>query len=120
MTLEENRKLKRMMKKAGYIINDSYSSPDEWTAEIKIPEEFKNLGYRGYKDDEMTIVDCSYEDMDRMKYRRKLTGKWDEIWDYRPMKDFDLEEVLEKVGNIDLMIKNLLIEQKIGRIEKDF
>lgn len=116
MTLEENRKLKEKLKKAGYIIEDKgYRSPDEWVAMIKVPEEFKK-----YDDGIMTIVDCTYEDMDRMKYRKAITGKWDDIWDYRPMKDFDLDEVLEKVGNIDLMIKNLLIEQKIQKIEEMF
>lgn len=115
MTLEENRKLKRKLKKAGYIIKDGYNSPDEWVAEIKIPEELKNLSDRDYK---MTIVDCSYEEMDRMKYRRKLTGKWDDIWDYRRMENFDFEEVLKKLGNIDLMLKSLLIEQKLQRIKE--
>ena len=118
MTLEENRKLKRKLKKAGYIIKDSgYASPDEWIAEIKVPEEFRNFSDRDYK---MTIVDCSYEEMDRMKYRRKLTGEWDDIWDYRPMKDFELDDVLKAVGDLDLMFKNLLIEQKIKKIEGDF
>jgi len=109
MTLEENRKLKRKLKKAGYIIKDSgYINPDEFVAETYIDKN------------KITIVDCSYEEMDRMKYRKKLNGKWEDIWDYRLMKDFDLEEVLKKIGNIDLMIKNLLIEQKIQKIEKDF
>jgi hypothetical protein len=31
-----------------------------------------------------------------------------------------LEEVLKKIGNIDLMIKNLLIKQKIQKIEEMF
>jgi len=118
MTLEENRQLKRKLKKAGYIIKDSgYANPDEWIAEIKVPEEFRNfIPY----DDIMTIVDCSYESMDRMKYRKGMKGSWEEMWDYRPMKDFELDEVLKKIGNIDLMIKNLLIEQKIQKIEEMF
>ena len=119
MTLEENRQLKRKLKKAGYIIKDSgYINPDEFVAEIKVPEEFRN--FIPYGDDIMTIVDCSYESMNRMKYRKGIKGSWEEIWDYRLMKDFDLDEVLNAVGNIDLMIKNLLIKQKIQKIEKDF
>lgn len=120
MTLEENRKLKRKLKKAGYIIKDGYASPDEWTASIKTPKEFKNLDSYDCDRDKITIVDCSYDNMVMMKYRRKLNGKWEEIWDYRPMKDFDLEEVLKTVGNKDLMNKNFLIEQKIKKIEGDF
>jgi hypothetical protein len=117
MTLEENRQLKEQLKKAGYIIKDSYKTPDEWVAKIKVPEELRNfIPYN----DIMTIVDCSYESMDRMKYRKGIKGSWEEIWDYRLMKDFDLEEVLKKIGNIDLMIKNLLIEQKIQKIEEMF
>ena len=116
MTLEENRKLKRKLKKAGYIIKDSYQSPDEWVAEMKIPEELKN-SIKHRDANTMTIVDCSYEEMDRMKYRKKLTGKWEEIWDYRRMEDFDFEEILKKLGNIDLMIKSLLIEQKLQKIK---
>ena len=118
MTLEENRQLKRKLKKAGYIIKDSgYANPDEWIAEIKVPEEFRNfIPY----DDIMTIVDCSYESMDRMKYRKSMKGSWEEMWDYRPMKDFELDEVLKAIGNIDLMIKNLLIEHKIQKIEEMF
>lgn len=38
----------------------------------------------------------------------------------RRMEDFDLEEVLKKVGNIDLIYKNFLIEQKNKKIEGDF
>ena len=117
MTLEENRKLKRKLKKAGYIIKDSYTNKDEWVAEMKIPEELKN-SIKHRDANTMTIVDCSYEEMDRMKYRKKLTGKWEEIWDYRRMEDFDFEEILKKLGNIDLMIKSLLIEQKIQKIKE--
>jgi hypothetical protein len=106
MTLEENRKLKRKLKMAGYIIKDRYTNKDEWVAAIELPGET------------MTIVDCSYEEMDRMKYRRKLNGDWEEIWDYRLMEDFDLEEVLKAVGDLDLMMKNLLIEQKIQKIKE--
>ena len=116
MTLEENRKLKRKLKKAGYIIKDSYTNKDEWVAEMKIPEELKN-SIKHRDANTMTIVDCSYEEMDRMKYRKKLTGKWEEIWDYRRMEDFDFEEILKKLGNIDLMIKSLLIEQKLQKIK---
>ena len=118
MTLEENRQLKRKLKKAGYIIKDSgYINPDEFVAEIKVPEELRNFIPYG---DIMTIVDCSYESMNRMKYRKGIKGSWEEIWDYRLMKDFELDEVLKAVGNIDLMIKNLLIEQKIQKIEEMF
>ena len=120
MTLEENRKLKKKLKKAGNIIKDGYASPDEWTASIKTPKEFKNFDSYDCDRDKITIVDCSYEEMDRMKYRKKLIGKWEEIWDYRRMEDFDLEEVLKKVGNIDLIYKNFLIEQKNKKIEGDF
>ena len=114
MTLEENKKLKRKLKKAGYIIKDGYQSPDEWVADIKVPEEFSKFSNRGT----LTIVDCSYEEMDRMKYRKKLTGKWDEIWDYRHMEDFELNDVLKAVGDIKLMYKNLLIEQKLQKIKE--
>jgi ribosome maturation protein Sdo1 len=117
MTLEENRKLKRKLKKAGYIIKDGYQSPDEWVAAIKVPAEYKRLDIYDFDRDSMTIVDCSYENMDRMKYRKMLIGKWDDIWDYRRMEDFDLEEVLKAVGDIELMYKNLLIEQKLQKIK---
>ena len=106
MTLEENRKLKRKLKKAGYIIKDGYQSPDEWVAETYIDKN------------KITIVDCSYEEMDRMKYRRKLNGKWEDIWDYRRMEDFELNDVLKAVGDIKLMYKNLLIEQKLQKIKE--
>ena len=105
MTLEENRKLKRKLKKAGYIIKDSYTNKDEWVAETYIDKN------------KITIVDCSYEEMDRMKYRRKLNGKWEDIWDYRRMEDFELNDVLKAVGDIELMYKNLLIEQKLQKIK---
>jgi hypothetical protein len=105
MTLEENRQLKRKLKKAGYIIKDSYKTPDEWVAETYIDKN------------KITIVDCSYEEMDRMKYRRKLNGKWEDIWDYRRMEDFELNDVLKAVGDIELMYKNLLIEQKLSKIK---
>lgn len=118
MTLEENRKLKRKLKKAGYIIKDCYNSPDEWVAAIKVPAEYKKLDIYDFDRDSITIVDCSYEEMDRMKYRRKLTGKWDEIWDYRRLEDFDLEEVLKAVGNMNLLFKNLLIEKKLQKIRE--
>lgn len=116
MTLEENRKLKRKLKKAGYIIDDHYLRKDEWVAKIETPVELKklNINERGT----LTIVDCSYEEMDRMKYRKKLTGNWDEIWDYRSMKDFELNDVLKAVGDLDLMFKNLLIEQKLQKIKE--
>ena len=117
MTLEENRKLKRKLKKAGYIIKDGYTNKDEWVAEIKVPEELKN--YTKHRDAyTMTIVDCSYEEMDRMKYRKQLTGKWDEIWDYRHMENFELDEVLKAVGDLDLMLKKLLIAQKLQKIKE--
>ena len=114
MTLEENRKLKRKLKKAGYIIKDGYSNPDEWIATIEVPEEFSKFSNRGT----MTIVDCSYEEMDRMKYRKQLTGKWEEIWDYRRMEDFELNDVLNAVGDLDLMFKNLLIAKKMQKIKE--
>ena len=117
MTLEENRKLKRKLKKAGYIIKDGYTNKDEWVAEMKIPEELKN-SIKHRDANTLTIVDCSYEEMDRMKYRRKLSGKWDEIWDYRHMEDFELNDVLKAVGDLDLMLKNLLIAQKIQKIKE--
>ena len=117
MTLEENRKLKRKLKKAGYIIKDGYQSPDEWVAEIKIPAELKN-SIKHRDANTMTIVDCSYEEMDRMKYRKKLNGKWEEIWDYRRMEDFELNDVLKAVGDLDLMFKNLLIEKKLQKIKE--
>ena len=116
MTLEENRKLKKKLKKAGYIIDDHYLSDDEWTAKIETPEELKNYDNRGT----MTIVDCSYEEMDRMKYRKKLNGDWEEIWDYRRMEDFDLDEVLKDVGDLDFMLKNLMIEKKLQKIKEMF
>lgn len=106
MTLEENRKLKRKLKKAGYIIKDGYQSPDEWVAETYID---------GNK---ITVVDCSYEEMDRMKYRKNLNGEWKDIWDYRRMEDFELNDVLKAVGDLDLMFKNLLIEQKLQKIKE--
>ena len=117
MTLEENRKLKRKLKKAGYIIKDGYTNKDEWVAEMKIHEELKN-SIKHRDANTLTIVDCSYEEMDRMKYRRKLSGKWEEIWDYRRMEDFELNDVLKAVGDLDLMLKNLLIAQKIQKIKE--
>lgn len=118
MTLEENRKLKRKLKKAGYIIKDGYNSPDEWVACIKVPAEYKRLDSYDIDRDSITIVDCSYEEMDRMKYRRKLNGEWKDIWDYRRMEDFELNDVLKAVGDLDLMFKNLLIEQKLQKIKE--
>jgi Zn-finger domain-containing protein len=103
--LEENRKLKKKLKKAGYIIKDSFTNPSEWVAETYIDKN------------KITIVDCSYEEMDRMKYRKKLNGKWEDIWDYRRMEDFELNDVLKAVGDIELMYKNLLIEQKLQKIK---
>ena len=116
MTLEENRKLKRMLKKVGYIIKDDYNNPDGWVAAIKTPAEYKNHDI--IDRDSMTIVDCSYEKMDRMKYRKQLIGKWDDVWDYRRMEDFELNDVLKAVGDLDLMYKNLLVEQKMQKIRE--
>lgn len=118
MTLEENRKLKRKLKKAGYIIKDGYTNKDEWVAEMKIPAEMKIHAKLKNLMDNLTIVDCSYENMDRMKYRKKLNGKLEEIWDYRRMEDFELNDVLKAVGDLNLMFKNLLIEQKLQKIKE--
>lgn len=114
MTIEESQELRRIMKKWGYRIY-KYNDPLQWCAKIPTDRDSKNFGFG------MCIVDCSYDDMTYIKYRNRLTGeKEKELYVMKYLKKCSMQEILDKIGPLNIVIKKLKEGDRLASLKEDF
>ena len=121
MTKEECKKLKRTLKKLGYVINDGYTSPDMWAVDMNfdIDEDDNNIISR-YHYGILTIVDCSYNNLSHIKYRTRLFGPTETSFVYKRLEDCTVKEVLDNIKEVSLQTKKYKIEAEIEKAGSDF
>jgi len=113
MTIEENQELRETLRTQGLLIKRERTwGKHEWVAAIKY-----NEGY-------VKVVDCSYENMTDIKYRKQFI--FDDYmfnsneWEMKTLKECTVEEVLLAVKSLKIQIKEQKMNVKLNRIEKDF
>ena len=113
MTIEENKKLRETLRNQGLLIKrDRTWGKHEWVAAIKY-----NEGY-------VKVVDCSYENMTDIKYRKQFI--FDDYmfnsneWEMKTLEECTVEEVLLNIKRLKIQIKEQKMIKKLNRIEKDF
>lgn len=123
MTKEECKKLKRKLKKLGYKIKDGYSEPDMWAVDMNFYiEEDKNdiiVNY-SYYCGELTMVDCSYNNLSHIKYRTRLYGPTETSFVYKRLEDCTVQEVLDNIKEVSLQTKKYKIEAELEKAGRDF
>ena len=113
MTIEENQELRETLRTQGLLIkSDKTWGKYYWVAAIK------------YNDEYIKVVDCSYENMSNIKYRKQII--FDDYifnsneWEMKSLKECTVEEVLLAVKSLKIQIKEQKMYEKLNRIEKDF
>lgn len=113
MTIEENQELRETLRTQGLLIkSDKTWGNKYWVAAIKY--------YEGY----VKVVDCSYENMTNIKYRKQFI--FDDYmfnsneWERKSLKECTVEEVLLSIKRLKIQIKEQKMNEKLNRIEKDF
>ncbi len=116
MTLEENQELRETLRTQGLLIKmDRTWGKHEWIASIKYNESY------------VKVVDCSYENMTDIKYRKSFINgehyyswSWDVTWEMKTLKECTVEEVLLNIKRLKIEIKEQKMIKKLNRIERDF
>lgn len=114
MTLEENQELRETLRAQGLLIKmDRTWGKHEWIASIKYNESY------------VKVVDCSYENMTDIKYRKSFIDEesyfsWSAVWEMKTLKECTVEEVLLNIKRLNIQIKEQKMIKKLNRIEKDF
>lgn len=113
MTIEENQELRETLSSQGLLIKrDKTWGKHEWVAKMK------------YNEDYINVVDCSYQNMTDIKYRKKFI--FDDYifnsdeWEMKSLKECTVDEVLLAIKNLKIQIKEQKMAEKLDRIEKDF
>lgn len=113
MTIEENQELLETLSNQGLLIKrDKTWGKHEWVAKMK------------YNDRTIKVVDCSYEHMTSIKYRKQFI--FDAYmfnsygWVFKSLKECTVDEVLLVIKNLKIQIKEQKMTEKLDRIEKDF
>lgn len=113
MTIEENQELRETLRNQGLLIKRERTwGKNEWVAAIKY-----NEGY-------VKVVDCSYENMTDIKYRKQFI--FDDYmfnsneWEMKTLKECTVEEVLLNIKRLKIQIKEQKMIKRLNRIEKDF
>jgi hypothetical protein len=113
MTIEENQELRETLRNQGLLIKrDRTWGKHEWVAAIKY-----NEGY-------VKVVDCSYENMTDIKYRKQFI--FDDYifnndeWEMKTLEECTVEEVLLNIKRLKIQIKEQKMIKRLNRIEKDF
>jgi len=113
MTIEENQELRETLRAQGLLIkSDRTWGKHEWIASIKYNESY------------VKVVDCSYENMTDIKYRKSFIDEesyfsWN-VWEMKALKECTVEEVLLNIKRLNIQIKEQKMIKKLNRIEKDF
>ena len=69
----------------------------------------------------MSIVDCSYDDMNYIKYRNRLTGTYDsKLYVMKDLKNCSMQEILDKIGPLNIIMKLLKERDRLYSLEEDF
>lgn len=114
MTLEENQELRETLRTQGLLIKmDRTWGKHEWIASIKYNESY------------VKVVDCSYENMTDIKYRKSFIDEesyfsWSAVWEMKTLKECTVEEVLLNIKRLKIEIKEQKMNKKLNRIERDF
>ena len=114
MTLEENQELRETLRTQGLLIKmDRTWGKHEWIASIKYNESY------------VKVVDCSYENMTDIKYRKSFIDEesyfsWSAVWEMKTLKECTVEEVLLNIKRLKIEIKEQKMIKKLNRIERDF
>lgn len=112
MTIEENQELRETLRTQGLLIkSDKTWGKYYWVAAIK------------YNDEYIKVVDCSYENMSNIKYRKQIIFDdyiFSNEWEMKSLKECTVEEVLLAVKSLKIQIKEQKMNEKLNRIEKDF
>jgi len=114
MTIEENQELRETLRTQGLLIKmDRTWGKHEWIASIKYNENY------------VKVVDCSYENMTDIKYRKSFIDgehyySWDVAWEMKTLKECTVEEVLLNIKRLKIQIKEQKMIKRLNRIEKDF
>lgn len=113
MTIEENQELRETLSNQGLLIKRERTwGKHEWVAAIKY-----NEGY-------VKVVDCSYENMTDIKYRKQFI--FDDYmfnsdeWEMKTLEECTVEEVLLSIKRLKIQIKEQKMIKRLNRIEKDF
>ena len=113
MTIEENQELRETLRTQGLLIKRERTwGKHEWVAAIKY-----NEGY-------VKVVDCSYENMTDIKYRKQFI--FDDYmfnsneWEMKTLKECTVEEVLLSIKQLKIQIKEQKMIKRLNRIERDF
>lgn len=113
MTIEESQELRRIMEKWGYRI-ETFDDPLQWCAKIPTDRD----GRWGYG---MSIVDCSYDDMTYIKYRNRLNvEKEKELYVMKDLNRCSMQEILDKIGPLNIIIKKLKERDRLASLKEDF
>lgn len=113
MTIEENQELRETLRNQGLLIKRERTwGKHEWVAAIKY-----NEGY-------VKVVDCSYENMSDIKYRKQFI--FDDYmfnsneWEMKTLEECTVEEILLSIKRLKIQIKEQKMIKRLNRIEKDF
>lgn len=113
MTIEENQELRETLRNQGLLIKREITwGKHEWVAAIKY-----NEGY-------VKVVDCSYENMTDIKYRKQFI--FDDYmfnsneWEMKTLEECTVKEVLLNIKRLKIQIKEQKMIKRLNRIEKDF
>ena len=120
MTREESKILKRKLKKLGYKIKTGYSDPDMWAVDINFEVDEENNVVTNYCNGSLNIVDCSYDNLSLIKYRKRLYGTFETAFVYKRLENCTVQEVLDNIDEISLQIKKYKIEAEIENAGRDF
>ena len=92
MTIEENQELRETLRNQGLLIKTSKVwGKHEWVAGIK------------YNEDYVKVVDCSYENMTDIKYRKQFINSNE--WEMKTLEECPVEEVLLSIKRLKIQIK---------------
>ena len=114
MTIEENKKLRETLRNQGLLIKREITwGKHEWVA------------YMTYNYMFIKVVDCSYENMTDIKYRKQFLDDDDSYfnyneWEMKTLEECTVEEVLLNIKRLKIQIKEQKMIKKLNRIEKDF
>ena len=112
MTIEENKELKEALKLQGLIIKrNKIWGKHEWVAYMMFNAE----------DGILKVVDCSYENMSAIKYRKQIMDfDIKNLWECKDLKDCTVDEVLLSIKRLSIQIKEHEMNKKLNRIKEDF